>query len=255
MTAEGALSEVLVDLPDAEDLDESEAVQHTVPRPRRVAGGFVAEIFCGAAAITLSLILHNVPCICPWDVRYGSHFNVLEHGAVFERLITADMIVCMHFAMPCTSMTWARWPQIRSFEEPQGVSHASEKQKQMLHLGNELLAFTLKCSSQLLALGGYFSIENPELSWLWIQEGTLDLMANNGVAFVRLLFKDFAVAFYKPTLFLRNCPTLHLLSEAQEAWTGPTVSLRGLMWWKAKLQFRTHVAQTYPPKWLNAMQC
>jgi len=55
VTAEGALSDVLVDLPDVEDLDESEAVQHTVPRPRRVAGGSVAEIFCGTAAITLSL--------------------------------------------------------------------------------------------------------------------------------------------------------------------------------------------------------
>ena len=97
------------------------------------------------------------------------------------------------------------------------MSHASKKQKQLFHLGNELLAFILKCSSLLLALGGYFSIENPELSWLWIQEGTLDLIAYNGVAFVRLLFKDFAVPFYKPTLFLRNCPTLHLLSEVQEA--------------------------------------
>ena len=209
---------------------------------------FFLEVFCGAAIVTLCMVMKNVPCIRPWDVKYGDAFNVLKHGQVLEALISATVLVSMHFATPCTSMTWARWPQLRSPEEPHGKSELTGKSMQLVHLGNELLAFTLKCCLLLLQTGGYFSIENPELSWLWLQEGTLQLQQMAGVCFVRVLFKDFGVPFYKPTLFLHNVPTLHRLNSFAEAWEGPTVALRGLMLWEGRLQFRTHVAQTYPPK-------
>ena len=242
------LPDVLASLPSAAEIFDRISSCADIPRNLDVRGALVAEIFCGAAAITLSMVMLSVPCICPWDVKYGEQFNVLKHGIIFQELIRYEYVACMHFATPCTSMTWARWPQLRSASEPQGVSHASEKQKQLLHLGNALLAFSLECSLMLLAAGGYFSLENPELSWLWLQEGTLTLLSKSGVALVRVLFKDFAAPFYKPTLFMHNIPTLHGLRDISEAYDGPLVPLRGLMVWEGKLQFRTHVAQAYPPK-------
>ena len=80
-----------------------------------------------------------------------------------------------------------------------------------------------------------------------LQDGTLDLIAKEGVAFVSVLFKDFAVPFFKPTLFLHHIPTLHHLREVQPAWVGKTVPLKGVMFWEGKLQFRAHVAQAHPP--------
>jgi hypothetical protein len=88
---------------------------------------FFLEVFCGAAIVTLCMVMKNVPCIRPWDVKYGDAFNVLKHGQVLEALISATVLVSMHFATPCTSMTWARWPQLRSPEEPHGKSELTGK--------------------------------------------------------------------------------------------------------------------------------
>ena len=192
------LPDVLASLPSAAEIFDRISSCASIPRNLDVRGSLVAEIFCGAAAITLSMVMLSVPCMCPWDVKYGEQFDVLKHGIIFQALIRYHYVVCMHFATPCTSMTWARWPQLRSASEPQGVSHASEKQKQLLHLGNALLAFPLECSLMLLATGGCFSLENPELSWLWLQEGTLTLLSKSGVALVRVFSRILRHPFSSP---------------------------------------------------------
>ena len=43
-----------------------------------------------------------------------------------------------------------------------------------------------------------------------------------------------------------NSPFLHMLADGVLCWQGPRVKLRGLVWLHGKLQFRTHLAQTYP---------
>jgi len=58
----------------------------------------------------------------------------------------------------------------------------------------------------------FFSLENPEMSWMWVQLVVQKLYRLPGVAFVKFLFKDFGVPFYKPTLILHNCPTFHKLA-------------------------------------------
>ena len=68
-----------------------------------------------------------------------------------------------------------------------------------------------------------------------------------GVQFVRFLFENFAVPYFKPTLMLRNLPTLHRINDEGAHWVGETLTLRGKMWWDGKLQFKTHIAQPYPP--------
>ena len=96
-------------------------------------------------------------------------------------------------------------------------------------------------------MGGFFSVENPELSWLWLLPGMLMLADLEGVHFARILFKQFAVPYFKPTLMLHNTPTVHRLRSRGAPWVGDTLVLRGKMWWDGRLQFRTHVAQPYPP--------
>ena len=46
----------------------------------------------------------------------------------------------------------------------------------------DYLAFGSGNVRDLLGCGGYFNIENPELSWIWLREGILKLMAVAGVA-------------------------------------------------------------------------
>lgn len=213
----------------------------------RVDGALFLECFCGQAAITLACILINVPCICPWDVIYGNQFNVLTCGHVLLELILAHRIVAQHFAVPCQSLTWARWPQLRDALHPEGLQSLSHWQQSLVDQGNALAAFTAECCELLHSVGGYFSVENPELSWLWLLPYMLMLANLEGVQFIRVLFKDFAVPYLKPTLILHNMPTLHNINLEGAPWLGETLRLRGKMWWDGKLQFCTHVAQPYPP--------
>ena len=232
------LPQPCADLPNAADL---------VRGNLRVSGSFFLECFAGNLALTISCIFAAVPCIKPWDTRYGQAFNVLTQGSIILALIQAARISCAQFATPCRSMTWARCPQLRSAFFPEGLPFLDGKQLDLVSLGNALLAFTTSCCYELWDRGGYFCIENPELSWLWLQGSTVFLASLAGICFTRFAFSDFAVPFFKPTLLLHNIPTLHRLREAKYPWPGECIRLRGKIWWEGKLQFLTHLAQPYPP--------
>ena len=169
--------------------------------------------------------MSEVPCVRPWDAMYGEAFDVLANGLILLELIESGRIVSAHFGVPCRSMTWARWPQLRSVTNLKGLPGLGAKQQQLVDLGNELLAFTVMCCMALHPGNGYFSIENPERSWLWYMMEVCMLRDIEGVEFVRILFKDFGVPFYKPTLFLHNMPTLHLLCEPVAPWPGECITL------------------------------
>ena len=210
-------------------------------------GQFFIEIFCGTAALTLGLMLSRVPCLKPWDSKYGEQFDVLAEGWILLQLIQAGVIVSAHFGTPCKSLTWARWPCLRSWDFPLGLPGLGPHARDLVDTGNDLMAFTWQCCMELMCMHAYFSVENPERSWLWYIGNFMDLSQLDGVAFARFLFRNFGVPFFKPTLALHNTPTLHLLRVPVLPWPGETISLRGKVWWNGKLAFRTQVAEAYPP--------
>ena len=57
----------------------------------------------------------------------------------------------------------------------------------------------------------------------------------------------FAVPFYKPALVLQNTLTLHLLRQPVAPWPGECITLRGRAWWDGRWEFRTKLAEPYPP--------
>ena len=94
-----ALPQVLADLP-------------TTPDVLRVSGQFCAELFCGDAAITLSLTFESAPCICPWDRAYGVQCDVVAHERAFFALADDGRLMLVHLGVPCQSLTWARTPSV-----------------------------------------------------------------------------------------------------------------------------------------------
>ena len=161
-----------------------------------VSGQFCLECFAGQAMITLGLLLTCVPCMRPWDSKYGQQFNVLTIFSILLSLIHAQRIIAAHFATPCQSMSWARSPQLRSALRPSGLPGFTGKQQHVVTLGNQLLAFTCWCCVGRLALGAFFSIKNHELSWLWLQQDMLMLADLRGVALAKFCFKNFAVPYF-----------------------------------------------------------
>ena len=112
--------------------------------------------------------MNGVPCVKPWDAKFGEAFDVLTNGAIILNLIACGRLIACHFGLPCKSFTWARWPQLRDSEYPLGLPFLGAKQQRMVDLGNRLLAFTMECCKCLHLAKAYFSVENPELSWAWV---------------------------------------------------------------------------------------
>ena len=189
----------------------------------------------------------DVPTLQPWDLKFGPKHDVRSYGHILLLLASQGKIAAAHFAVPCQSLTWARAPQLRSTEFPFGRSNLLGHQAELVATGNSLLEFTADMCILLWQQDCYFSVENPELSWLWLLDPFVKLRALKGVELVKIFYSDFGVPFSKPTLFLHNLPTLHMLDQTVYEWPSPTIPLRGVVEWEGRRVFRTRLAQTYPP--------
>ena len=205
------------------------------------------EVFAGDCVLRLAMSLTDVGPYMPWDLRYGQEFDVTVHGRAILQLAEAGALFWVHLGTPCQSMTWARCPQLRTTACPLGRGDLTKHQAQLVAKGNELAKFSLNLCCCQAKHGRFFSIENPEYSWLWVLPQTIELRHSEGVAAVRFQFSEYFVPCCKPTLVVHNSPFLHVLAEGVLPWRGPKVKLRGLALFKGKHQFRTHLAQTYPP--------
>ena len=126
-----------------------------------IHGGFAAEIFSGAAALTYGLRLMGVPTLYPWDISYGEAFNVLTHGWMLLHLVSIGTISYLHFALPCQSLTCARDPMLRSSTFLFGLPGLGDKNAEVVGVANSLLAWVIEMCQALITAGGYFSVENP----------------------------------------------------------------------------------------------
>ena len=59
------------------------------------------ELFSGAAILTLGLRWHNVPVVAPWDLKYGSRWDVLQHGWMLEEALRNGFLALVHMGTPC----------------------------------------------------------------------------------------------------------------------------------------------------------
>ena len=105
--------------------------------------GFL-ELFCGACGLTLVVMVTSVPCILPWDVRYGQEFDIVAHRMLFLTMIRSQLIRALHFGTPCQSQTFARWPQLRSWSHLRGLQGLSQAQQALVDLGNQLADVTVE---------------------------------------------------------------------------------------------------------------
>ena len=110
--------------------------------PLDVAGQFFLEVFCGDAVFTMGVMLAKIPCICPWDVKYGEQFDVLQHGPVLLALAEAHRISSAHLGTPCQSLTWCRLPVLRTWQHIQGRPSLLQREQELVSNGNELVLFT-----------------------------------------------------------------------------------------------------------------
>ena len=179
------------ELPEAEEV--LTAVQQAsggqIPRNLSVSGSLPLEVVAGCCVMTEGLLLQSVPAIVPWNARYSEKYAVLTQGGILLQLAWGGWIASSHIATPCQSNTFARWPQLRSLDFLDGLPGLLEHQQQLVDEGNLLMAWSVELSEALYAMQAYFSLENPELVWLWLQPSIRALHQKPGVILTRFFFK------------------------------------------------------------------
>ena len=182
-----------------------------------VGGECFLEVFCGSAVCTLGCMMARVPCIRPWDAKFGSQYNVKVHGHRICELIRMGIIICLHLGVPCISFTQARTVKVRSFESPEGVQMVpgvhTELDRKLLEDGNFLTHWATYCATICMAVGAYFTIENPFPSFFWLHIEVQRLWSMCGVAIVVTSMAPFGSIFKKPTGILHNLPNGELLGD------------------------------------------
>ena len=217
-----------------------------------VEGHFVAEVFSGKSAMSLAALVLGVPAIAPWDVDRSRTMDVRRNGRTLWAFAASGRVGWNHSGTPCTSLTWARDPQLRSWTEVQGKASLNAEQARKADDGNCLCLFSVILAVIVWLAGGVFSIENPWLSWLWLQPCFLALRTLAGVAFLKVYYTSYDCPYHKPTGFLhciRGLNELHRSAPEFEA----TVVLRGRVLWQGEWVFRTLLAQPYPPSLAEAV--
>ena len=193
---------------------------------RSVTGEFFLECFAGHAAFTLAVVMSQVPALRPWEITHDRRFDVLAGLPILLEGIRLGIMVAMHLGTPCQSFTMARVPAVRTQVFPLGLPDLTPSQSQLVEMGNQLASVSVKLCFALYIAGGYFSLENPERSLLWIHPDVLELFRLSGVASVLVYYNTYGALFVKPTLFLHNMPTLHHLFRPQPWPSVPLIELR-----------------------------
>jgi hypothetical protein len=118
---------------------------------------FFLELMAGCCGFTLGCLLNDVPCIKPWDVRFGEAFCVLKGEQVLFKVFRSGRVAPVHFGSFCRTNSMAKSPALRDADQVHGKNDLTEAQKELL-LGNDLCDFTVGAVWTRYWAGRYFSI-------------------------------------------------------------------------------------------------
>ena len=210
-----------------------------------VEGNTSVEVFAGAASMTLGLRMAKVPAMIPWDRETDERLDVTTNGILLIELVRLGFLVFVWMGTPCQSQTLARDPALRDWQTPWGKHCLSKSQRKLVELGNILFLFSAWIAICLHENKGYFAIENPMKSWLWVLAWQSGFAQQVGLRFVHFRMMEYGALYSKWTVVGHNVPGLsRLFKPVQDA---SQMVLRGMVWWHGQLVFLTHLACAYPP--------
>ena len=178
------------------------------------------ELFAGAAGLTGAVRRKGLPTRSPVDnYTVSGGFDLLRNGD-FSKVrsdLRSGAVKWVHGGPPCKTFSRARRSDrhgtariLRSDRYPSGLPGISS---QKLRDGNELARRMAKlCRTQQRA-GGFWSIENPANSFMWMFPPVAALNKLPDVHFVVGDQCCFGGTYRKPTGWLTNAPFLKVLSQ------------------------------------------
>ena len=165
----------------------------------------------------------------------GCSSNMAEQGKISS----------CHMGTPCGSGTMARDVQLRSWEEPYGVTGLGTYHAEIVRVGNRLIEFSVKFCTALWKGGSYFSIENPWPCWTWVHPWMVALWNLTGVIFTTFVMQRFKAPYEKLSGLLHNYPFGWMLGRMRDH-SAAVTPLRGKVKVGDEWVFRTRLAEVYP---------
>ena len=166
--------------------------------------GFFLEIFSGTARLTSQMRSAGMACFPDIEIGRGQHYNLLRKSTqrCLLQMILEGKLVYLHCGAPCTVFSRAR----HNIE-----NYAKARQKEAE--GVSLALFTTLAVRNMMSVGGYFSIENPQSSTLWQFGPIHDIFKLKDVAFIVWHMCQYGVNCKKRTGLLTNVPGLSGLAK------------------------------------------
>ena len=158
------------------------------PAPEGVQEGqFFLEVFSGTANLTLSMRQAGWNTLPPIDIECKG--LVLESCDVMDPQFCAKVVAWLrsgkvaiiHFGTPCTTFSRARRNDggpapLRSNEFLFGIPGIPLDDMIAVQQGTSFLEISLEWGAIVLQARGFFSLENPESSMLWLMPQTISFV-------------------------------------------------------------------------------
>ena len=227
------------------------SAKDVLEKPLSVEGHCAMSIFDGCGGMSLSLELHGVPTVCPWEVELDQRLDVVKNAVVLWQLANSGRVKFSWLAMPCRSWTLARQPLLRSIlnlvGEPWLAVLGCWEQIALVDDGNILVVFTALFILLLIRADCRFALENPLRSLAWLHPLLLWIGQQLGVIYTYFDMCEYGAPWKKPTCVLHDTPFLSKLRQGSGRGRSRVV-LRGKVLHKGKWVFRTSLASQYPPR-------
>ena len=183
------------------------------------------ELFAGAGGLSAAVSRLGLPVHQPMDVR-SDQGGIIELAvgdlldpqvfAHYFRLARKGRIRWLHGGPPCKTFTMARRRDrfgsakvLRSDRHPEGLPGVKD---QWVRTANELVKRFAKLARVVHRCGGFWSVENPERSYLWSFGPMVALAKLQGASFIVGDQCCHGGLYAKPTGWLTTAPFLQVLA-------------------------------------------
>ena len=180
------------------------------------------ELFAGEAGLTQAVNRLGIPVFEPGEIRTGGRIAVgtdLLSKETFKKLkteIKSKKVRWLHTAPPCKTFSrarrrdkFAKARQLRSAQQPAGLEPKTWRVKE----ANLLASRAAQLSLLQWKAGGWFSLENPGGSYIWLYEPVKRLLQLEGVKLYKGDQCAFMGEYVKPTGWLSNARFMEVIER------------------------------------------
>ena len=161
----------------------------------------VLDLYSGNCGVAKQLVKHGAPWVLTFDWKRGSDEDLLNQKVKDDLLEFAELGAFAAFGMApiCASMSRAITPPVRSRRWPRGIPDMPGSMIQKVKDGNSHAQFCLAIITIAISHGWAYWCENPDKSFLWMQDGWQEYLLPSSQSLFRLSYCRFGTGWRKDT--------------------------------------------------------